>query len=75
MPMAGYSASHQSNLFQCVRGVGAKVFGIVGEVEPILFDGFGRKSVEGSGVGNHTIMEQINNAFCDSLWYSSDSTK
>ncbi|WP_189525259.1 hypothetical protein [Nostoc sp. 'Peltigera membranacea cyanobiont' 232] len=37
--------SHQSSVFQCVREVCSKVFGVVGEVEAFLFNCFGRKLV------------------------------
>ncbi|WP_193197981.1 hypothetical protein [Nostoc sp. MG11] len=43
---------HQSSLFECVRGISAEVFGVVGEAEAVLFDCVGREIAEGSGVGN-----------------------
>ena len=53
---AGDLRSHQLGVFEGAGRVGVEVFGAVGEAESVLFDGFGRKSVESSGVGNHTIM-------------------
>ncbi|MEJ6484773.1 hypothetical protein N0Y54_26235 [Nostoc punctiforme UO1] len=38
-------------LRECIGGVGAEVFGVVGEAESGLFDYSGRKSVEYFGVG------------------------
>ncbi|WP_461926104.1 hypothetical protein [Nostoc sp.] len=44
--------SHQLSVFQRVRGVCSKVFGVIGEAESHLFDSFGKEIVEGSGVEN-----------------------
>jgi hypothetical protein len=58
LPACGVSAdagdlrSHESGVFEWAGGVGAEVFGIVGEAELTLFDSFGREIVEGSGVRN-----------------------
>ena len=48
MPAAGYAYAS----VECIGGVGAEVFGVVGEAESGLFDYSGRKSVEYFGVGN-----------------------
>ncbi len=44
--------THFTSVFQWAGGVGAEVFGVVGEGESGLFNYSGRKSVEYFGVGN-----------------------
>ncbi|WP_339376055.1 hypothetical protein [Calothrix sp. NIES-2098] len=41
---------HFTGVFEWAEGIGAEVFGIVGEAEAGLFDEFGRKGVESAGV-------------------------
>ncbi|MEH2463537.1 hypothetical protein [Nostoc sp.] len=43
---AGDMRSYQSGVFEWAGGIGAEVFGVVGETESGLFDGFGGKSIE-----------------------------
>jgi hypothetical protein len=40
------------SILKYVAVIYAEVFGVVGETESRLFDGFGREIVEASGVGN-----------------------
>jgi hypothetical protein len=44
--------SHFTGIFEWAGGIGAEVFGVVGEAEAGLFDPVGGKGVESSGVGN-----------------------
>ncbi len=45
---AGDVRSHFTGVFEWAGGIGAEVFGVVGEAEAVLFDGVGGKGVEGA---------------------------
>jgi hypothetical protein len=50
--LSNFFFQNLSKIFFKSQRVCAEVSGVVGEAESCLFDGFGRKSVEGSGVRN-----------------------
>lgn len=56
---AGDLRTHQPGVFEWAGGVGAEIFGVVGEAEAGLFDGFGRKSFKAVGVGNQRLTPKL----------------
>jgi len=44
------------SILRYVVVIDAEVFGVVGETESRLLDGFGRETADGFGVGNQRIM-------------------
>ncbi|MBD2498843.1 hypothetical protein [Nostoc sp. FACHB-280] len=59
MAGAGRVRSHFTGVFEWTGGVGAEVFGVLGEAEAGLFDPVGRESVELVGIGNWRLMREL----------------